>query len=305
MSVKKIVEITETKRHLALFRGLMEIRVDSEPIGRVPLDDILSLIISGYGCTHSSNLLAALAERNVPVAICSGNYSPVAWVLPVVGHSLQSARMIAQCKADKPKRKGLWRDIVRRKILNQAAALVACGISDTQLQHMSRKVSSGDRENMEAQAAKLYWRLLMGDVFRRDKQGTGINGMLNYGYAILRSCVARATLAAGLHPTLGIHHQGPTNPMCLVDDLMEPFRPVADLMVKQLWLRGARELEPEVKSKIASLAVLDFPTDEGLSPLFLTASKLSLSLANVYLGKQRKLDLPDMPSPLELATLAS
>src|SRR5690606_159776 len=86
------------------------------------------------------------------------------------------------------------------------------------LQEMARRVKSGDPENLEAQAARRYWPLLMGEGFIRDADHPGANALLNYGYAILRSTVARAVMSVGLHPSLGVHHQNRLNAFCLVDD---------------------------------------------------------------------------------------
>ena len=225
----RIVEIAENGRHLALHRGFMEVRADRELIARVPLDDLLAVIVSGHGCTHSSNLIAALAERGTPFIICAVNYQPVAWMLPLFGHHAQSTRMQAQARAKLPLKKRLWQQIVRAKISNQAEVLDMFGDGGNRLKRLATKVRSGDPDNMEAQAARHYWSVLFPHGFTRDKEGGGINALLNYGYAIIRSCVARGVMAAGLHPTLGIWHRGPTNPMCLVDDLMEPFSPASRL----------------------------------------------------------------------------
>ena len=117
---------------------------------------------------------------------------------------------------------------MRAKLQQQGAALEATGAPTAPLTMLARRVRSGDPDNLEAQGAQKYWRLLFGDDFRRDQQGAGLNGMLNYGYTVLRAATARAVVSAGLHPTLGIHHSNEGNAMRLVDDLMEPFRPMVD-----------------------------------------------------------------------------
>ncbi len=103
---------------------------------------------------------------------------------------------------------------------------------------LAKKVRSGDPENIEAQAARRYWPLLFGTEFRRDSDHPGTNSLLNYGYAILRGGTARAVASAGLHPTLGLKHSNRGNPMCLVDDLMEPFRPLVDILVHRMVREG-------------------------------------------------------------------
>ncbi len=300
----RIIEIAESGRHLALHRGFMEVRAASELIARVPLDDLLAVVVSGHGCTHSSNLIAALAERGIPFIICAANYQPIAWVLPLFGHHAQSARMQAQAGAKLPLKKRLWQQIVRAKISNQAAVLDIFGNGDNRLRRLSTKVRSGDPDNMEAQAARHYWSVLFPNGFTRDKGGGGINALLNYGYAIIRSCVARGVIAAGLHPTLGIWHRGPTNPMCLVDDLMEPFRPLADCVARHLTNHGRCEINADSKRILASLAVVDMPGPAGVSTLFAAATRFATSLAQTLMGENSSLALPQMPPPLVLTSLA-
>lgn len=301
----QILEITTPSCYLSRYRGFLEVHLKDEKLSQFPLDDISALIISARGCTHSSNVLAELGKRNVPVAICDSNYYPVTWVLPIEGHHAQSARMIAQAEASKPLKKNLWKKIIQSKITSQAKILEVCAKNPTPLMKMVPKVRSGDPENLEAQAARLYWSQMFEPGFLRDRKGPGVNHLLNYSYAILRSCVARATIASGLHPTLGLHHHGPTNPMCLVDDLMEPFRPLADLFVKKLYEKGHRELDPATKRRLASLTIIDIPTEEGLSPLFQIVVRLSTSLAQVFVGERKDLLLPDLPPPLALNSLFS
>ena len=89
-------------------------------------------------------------------------------------------------------------------------------------------IKTGDRNNCEAVAAQIYWKLLFGKAFKRDADLDGINSVFNYGYAIIRAAVARSICAAGLHPTLGLFHTNQYNALCLADDLMEPFRPWVD-----------------------------------------------------------------------------
>ena len=300
----QIIEVAGNGRHLAVQRGFITIRAEGEILTRVALDDLIAVIVSGHGCTHSSNLLCALAERGIPMAICGANQTPQAWVLPMEGHHAQSARMQAQAAAKLPLKKRIWQQVVRKKICNQAQALDILEKSGGKgLLFLARKVQSGDVGNIEAQAARRYWQLLFGKDFTRNRNSDGINAMLNYGYAIIRSCVARGIVAAGLHPTLGIHHYGPTNSMCLVDDLMEPCRPLVDCAVKILADRKITELTPKSKSALASLVILDLPGPFGVTTLFTATTRMSLSLAQIFQGEKKRLELMEMPDPLVLQSI--
>jgi CRISPR-associated protein Cas1 len=138
--------------------------------------------------------------------------------------------------------------VVRAKLEQQAAALEAAGAPTAPLDRLVRKVKSGDPENMEAQGARRYWGLLFGNELQaRPAMAEGLNALLNYGYTVYASALARAVIAAGLHPGIGLHHSNDTNAMRLVDDLMEPFRPVFDLKVWQLWRNGELHVTPETK----------------------------------------------------------
>src|SRR5581483_1226703 len=107
-----------------------------------------------------------------------------------------------------------------------------------------------------------------------------------------RSGVARAVTSTGLHPSVGLHHANRGNPMCLVDDLMEPFRPVVDFVVASLAAGGAREVTREVKRSLAEVLSLDMATARGTTPLFTCLERLALSLAASFETGTPTLDMP-------------
>jgi CRISP-associated protein Cas1 len=225
--VGRVVEIASDGRHLAVERGFLTVAEKGAEVGRLPLDDLAAVVANAHGLTYSNNLLVTLATRGVPVVLCGPNHQPAALVWPVDGHHAQAGRMSDQAGASAPLKKRLWQQIVRAKILEQGAALAATGAEPGGFRLLARKVRPGDPDNVEAEAARRYWPLLFGPQFRRDTEGGGLNGLLNYGYAILRAATARAVMAAGLHPSLGLMHSNRGNALVLVDDLMEPFRPIA------------------------------------------------------------------------------
>jgi CRISPR-associated protein Cas1 len=265
----------------------------------VPLADIAADIANAHGLTYTNNALVELSARGVPIVLCGANHMPSAIVWPVDAHHVQTGRMNDQVAASLPLKKRLWAQLVRAKILAQAATLAAIGAPNTGFFLLSRKVRSGDPDNVEAEAARRYWPLLMGKEFRRDKNGDGINGMLNYGYAVLRAGIARAVMAAGLHPGFGLMHSNRSNPMVLIDDLMEPFRPTVDREVCRLTRDGAAEVNKDTKAALARIMVLDLPTSLGMSPLMVCAERLAQSLTKAYAGEDDTLELPLPPRPLE------
>lgn len=302
----RIVDIATDGRHLSAHRGFMLVSEERSEIGRIPLDDVSAVIVHAHGVTWSTNLIVALAERGALMVLCGSNHSPVAVCMPLDGHHGQNARMRAQWDANKPLIKQLWRDVVVAKIGWQAAALEARGLPAEAFAMLARRVRSGDPDNIEAQAARRYWPLLMGEDFRRDRDAGGVNGLLNYGYTILRSLLARSVVAAGLHPSIGIHHANRGNPFALADDLIEPFRPLVDMLTIELAARGCAEVTPEAKRAFAALTALDLPGPNGMTTVTVAAARLAQSLARCFeTGKTSDLALPMPPSPIELASLGT
>jgi CRISPR-associated protein Cas1 len=297
--VGRVVEIATDGRHLSVSRGFLVVAERDEEIGRVPMDDVAAVIANAHGLTYSNNALIELSGRGVPIVLCGANHMPAAIVWPVDAHHVQTGRMNDQISATLPLKKRLWAQLVRAKILAQGAALAAAGAPSGGFYLLSRKVRSGDPDNVEAEAARRYWPLLLGKEFRRDTDAGGMNGLLNYGYAVLRAGIARAVMATGLHPSFGLMHSNRSNPMVLIDDLMEPFRPTVDREVCRLLKSGSTEVDRDSKGALARIMVIDLPTNVGLSPLMVCAERLAQSLARAYAGETDELDLPLPALPLE------
>ncbi len=302
--IGRIVEVADDKRHLSMHRGFMVVQDsagDQKLLGQVPLDDIAAVIANAHGVTYTNNLLVAFAERGIPFVLCSANHNAVGMLLPIEGNFEQAKRIEAQIGANLPTHKRLWASVVKAKLEQQAAALEAIGSPTAPLSALAAKVRSGDPENLEAQGARRYWGLLFGEGFHRDQDGDGVNALLNYGYTVLRSATARAVIAAGLHPSIGLHHSHDNNAMRLVDDLMEPFRPCIDLKVWQLRRKNEADVTPDTKRSLVRTLYDDMQTDVGTTPVMVCMQKLATSLAQVYLGEREKLDLPLPGLPLSLA----
>lgn len=303
MLIGRIVDVAEDGRHLAVERGFLVVSSAREEVGRIPLDDIAAVVAHGHGLTFSNNLLSALAEREAAFVVCGSNHAPAAILWPVEAHHQQSARMDAQLAAGKPLNKRLWQQIVRAKLTQQAAALEAVGEPPGLLTALVSKVRSGDPDNIEAQGARRYWTRLMGEDFRRDRDAGGANGMLNYGYTVLRSATARAVFSAGLHPGLGLAHRQAGNAMRLVDDLMEPLRPIVDICVAGLLHAGESDVAANSKRTLAKLMYRDIRTAQGTTAIMGSLFYTAQSLARVYEAQDNSLSLPTPVSALELKLL--
>ncbi len=294
--IQRAVEITGTGRHLHKDRGFLVVSHDKEDLGRLPLDDLEVVLFAGYGMTCTSELMNTLAERCIPLIICDHRFLPASMLWPVESHHLQSGRIRAQAALSVPLRKQLWRQLVRAKILAQAEALQLCKAeSCPRLERLAAEVRSGDPQNAEGQAARLYWPLLFGAEFRRDPDKPGRNALLNYGYTVLRAAVARAVMMAGLHPAFALHHCNLNDTMPLVDDLIEPFRPLADLLVFSLDRNagGDPALDAAAKERLIGVTTLDMLYDGVSSPVSECLLRMTRSLADVCGGKRRTLLLPE------------
>ena len=293
--MRRIVEIAQDHRHLHADRGFLVIDDKSEPpneIGRVPFTDIEAVITTGNGISYSNTALVRLAQHGAPLVLSDNMHQVQGILMSIEANSLQAHRLELQIAASKPTNKRAWAQIVRAKVLQQAEVLAAIGQSPTELRTMARKVTSGDTTNIEAQAARKYWRAMFGTGFRRDRYGAGPNGFLNYGYTVLRASTVRAILAAGLHPGIGLAHSNDANSFRLADDLVEPFRPFVDLEVWALHNSGTRELDKLSNTRLVEVLAQDLTTSNGISPLGKCIQQLAGSLVNVYAGTQAALAIP-------------
>lgn len=280
----RVIEITEEGRHLSKDRGFLVVQAGREEAGRVPLDDLMAVLATARGTSVSVALLAALAERGVPFVVPGRNFAPAALLWPMEGHHAVSRRMTAQADRSRNLDKRLWQQIVAAKIRRQGWALHRAGAPSGAFDRLARLVKPGDAENVEAQAARRYWPLLMGAGFRRDQEAPGTNALLNYGYAVMRAAVARAVCAAGLHPGLGVFHRNAQNTMPLVDDMMEPFRPAVDDAVRVLLAEGVTEVTVSAKRRLVAVLWQDEATAQGTSPLATVILRAAQSLAESYLS---------------------
>ena len=242
-----ILDIDQLGCHIATYRGFVTLSTKGTEIQRLPFEHIDAVITKAHGITYSHNLFVQLAQRNIPLVISDRAFLPVSIVLPLGAHHATARQVAAQAEATMGQKNLLWQALVQRKIMLQAAVLSANSVEHSLLD-LVKQVNSGDRHNVEAQAARKYWTLLFAPSFIRDRYGDATNQMLNYGYTVFRAALAREVCATGLHPALGIHHKHPRNNFCLIDDLIEPYRPLVDYCVKHCLKAGEQHLNPSVKT---------------------------------------------------------
>ncbi len=293
---RRVVDIAEGKLHLSKRRGSLVAARDlnggnpSETL--LPFDEIESIIVHTPRASYSNGALVELAQRGIPLVCCDEFHSPAAWLWPAQGNYEQTRRMAAQVTTSDDLRGALWQRIVQAKIAAQAALLRESEEDYEPLLAIAERIEPGDPPNLEAQAARFYWKRLFDDDFRRRARGGPPNGLLNYGYAVLRATVARQLCAAGLHPSIGLHHNNRFNAFCLADDLMEPFRPAVDRAALELWRDGLQEVDAETKPELVAVLVESQRTDRGAAPLSRCIEWAAQSLAQSVLDGRQRLRLP-------------
>lgn len=223
---------------------------------------------------------------------------PIGLLLPLEGNTIQSERFQNQINVSLPLRKQMWQQTVQQKIRNQASLLHELhGIEVGNMNKWARDVLSGDSTNLEGRAAVFYWNHMFPSLqsFTRSREGDYPNNMLNYGYAILRAVIARALVGSGLLPTLGIHHHNRYNAYCLVDDVMEPYRPYVDRLVVQTMAECSDvDVTTAIKSRLLSVPTIEVNIGGQRSPLMVAASQTSASLTRCFAGEARRLAYPEL-----------
>lgn len=293
--IKRTVEISSGPVHLSIQHKQMVLKTDGEN-HQIPVEDLGLVVLSHPAISYTHQLMYELLEQNVAVLFCNRQHMPEGLLLPFEDNLLYQARLKLQIEANKPLKKRLWQQVVKSKIQAQANILIAKHEDDFGLKPLIYKVRSGDPQNVEARAARKYWSELFKNFdFRRDSSGEGINTLLNYGYAVLRAAVARCLTAAGLHPSIGIHHHSQYNPYCLADDMMEPMRPLVDDVVYELYQKaGTSDLTivKETKKPLLQLLTRRVKIRGRSYPLLESLHLMASSLVDCFSGKSQKLDFP-------------
>lgn len=271
--------------------------IKSDSKKSIAIEDIGVIVLDHQQITITQAAIDALLQNNVALITCDGTHHPTGMLLPLAGHTLQTERFRDQIDASVPLKKNLWQQTVQMKIKNQASVLRRIGIPTDNMEHWKNSVRSGDPDNFEARAAAYYWKNLFPEEleFTRERNGFPPNNLLNYGYAILRAVVARGLVSSGLLPTLGIHHRSKYNAYCLADDIMEPYRPFVDQVVREIVYSGVsyNDISKELKQQLLSIPVLDIWIEGDRSPLMVGLQRTTASLVKCFSGETRKILYPE------------
>ena len=291
----RILEIGQSPARLRIERQQLVIQLEEGTPHLIPLDDVAVVIVSHPQVSYTQAVLSELVSHGGTFVTCDKSRMPNGMLLPLDSHSTQTENFREQFSLPLPRAKRLWQQLVQSKIAMQAALLTEQNGTDSGLAALRPLVRSGDPTNVEARAARRYWTALFGSDFRRDRQAEDHNRLLNYGYAVLRAATARAVCAAGLHPSVGLHHHNRYNSWCLADDLMEPYRPLVDRSV--IRITAERELIPElnqfIRAELISSLTGDVRIDGQGRTLFDALSLTAQSLSQAISDKMTSLVLPE------------
>ncbi len=320
--IKRVIEISWQAVHLSVRHEQLIIQPVNETKAlatTIPCEDVGVVCIDHPGVSYSHQAMMALMRCGAAVVICGKDHLPAGVMLPLSSHSEVLWRVNEQINASQPRKKQLWQQIVRAKVQRQARNLPEGSPAARMLRQLAQEVKSGDKDNIEAQAARIYWsawldphgcgdllssittqqteRLPTINTWRRNPDGLDpINRMLNYGYAVMRAAIARALICAGLFPTLSIFHRNRANAFALADDLVEPFRPLIDARVRHLYrTTSVSNLKLDQPVKAALLQLLTHPVHWGetTGPLMVSLHRLTASFSRCLRGESKTLTLPD------------
>ncbi|NOZ34685.1 MAG: type II CRISPR-associated endonuclease Cas1 [Chlorobi bacterium] len=259
----------------------------------IAAEDIGYIIFDNKQITYTHSVMQLFSKNNTAVIFCNDKHMPTSMMINFESHHLHGQHADAQLKASEPLKKNLWQQTIKAKIQNQAAALDYFKKNGNALREISKHVKSGDTTNRESYAARIYWNQLFNN-FIRHKDGKQPNSMLNFCYTILRSATAKSIVGSGLLPALGIHHRNKYNAYRLADDIMEPYRPFADRIVKETFAKfpDYKDLTKEIKFDLMNVLTTDTRFKKVTRPLSVGLSMTTASLVKCYKGETKNIAYP-------------
>lgn len=267
---------------------------DKEAVS-IPLADICAIVFDSPQIKLTSYFLSIIQNHNIVLITCDNKHIPNGTLIPFHQHSRLSEIAHLQHQWSLSYQKKCWKIIIQQKIINQAKCLDIIGKHNNKIKALVKKVDSGDSKNIEALASQYYWINLFSSDFRR-KEKTSITSSLNYGYSIVRSMICRALVAYGLLPCFGVHHKNSLNAFNLADDILEPFRPIVDLYVKEMIVTNYNEknLTKEIRANLLKVTILPCLINNQIQDLHNAADLCISSLVSSI--RQNDVNILKLPS---------
>ena len=296
MSAHRIL-LVENPAELSISEGRLRLRREGMDDTFVLPGDVAVLVLHHHTIRLSVHVLRALTQAGSMILVTDERHCPAGVLWPWAGGSVLVRRLRQQIALDgTEKQAALWGRLVQSRIATQAMNLRHLGRNGAlRLERLCQKVPPGDKSNVEAQASRHYWRYLLPSGIRREKQGSiePLNVRLNFGFAVLRSLVAREIAAAGLNPALGLGHHSSENPFNLADDLMEPYR----FTVERQVIKGDASLPFDGAARVALLKFISTEVELAGRTFRLppAIAETVASLTRILSGKQSYLNAPGLP----------
>ena len=292
----------ESPGHLALTDRQLSFTLrggEAEPVRKtVPIEDIGIIVIENRQITLSVALIQALIANNTVTVFCDDKHLPTGYCLAAAGNATASRVIRAQLSATEAMKNRLWKQTAAAKIRNQAQVLLRRGKTGVaRLERLAGQVKNGDPDNTEGVAARFYFSEVT-DLpgFSRSPEGEMPNAALNYGYAVIRAAMARALVGSGLLCAAGIHHHNQYDPLCLADDIMEPYRPFIDEEVfGSPEVFSGDEITRDMKRRLLAVLAADVMIGGMKRPLQNAMSYTTASLARCFLKEGAEIDYPEFP----------
>lgn len=275
-----------------IYRKNRQLFIETDYAHHIPIEDVATLVLDNRKLTVTGFCLDSLIQNGTAVFICNEKHIPNGIVLPFAANSRRLKMIRLQTEQTKPRKKQLWKQLVQQKIINQGRCLELCGKKNTVAKFVD-KVKSGDTDNVEGTAAAVYFKTLFGDEFIRHEESI-CNGMLDYGYAILRGSIARYLAMYGFEPSLGLFHHSELNNFNLADDMIEPFRPLVDLYAYHHVDAGEKEMSPTVCHELVQLVSYDILSGNEVRAVNYAIERAVQSLVRACSEKDQFLLLPEL-----------
>ena len=247
MSWRTVVVSSSAKLDYQL--GFMVIR--KQDVVKIHISEISVVLIETTAVSLTAALLSELTKKKVKVIFCDEKRNPSSELTPYYGCHDTSMKIRRQMEWTADTKAAVWTEIVSDKIRKQAEHLSEYDRDEADmLFHYITEIHFGDETNREGHAAKVYFNALFGMDFSRSAENS-TNAELNYGYGIILSDFNREIVANGYITQIGLFHDNMFNQFNLGSDLMEPFRPLVDQVVKEL-----KPVKFEHEEKVRMLQVL-------------------------------------------------
>lgn len=292
----RIIDISGDGYYVCVQNENLSILKEQKEVLHASFADIHSIVFHGNNIVYTNNAIQKCLENKIPIIFCDKSHLPFGLLLPNCVTIEYGQKLNVQINTSQPLKKQAWKQIIIEKLINQSLCLKQFGKEDSsnKIIQFSKEVKSGDSTFREGVSAKIYFSSLF-DNFTRDKNKTDIlNISLNYGYIVLRSSIARAIVSSGLNPAIGIFHSQNHNPFCLVDDLMEPFRPIVDYQIKQHIneFLTEQELTPNLKRLLVLITETDLYLNNTECKFTFALQKYIQSYLNYVSKYEEKINFP-------------